>query len=137
MDFEDFTLLLFYALVIGVIFLLLKTRIDKAKEKKAATDASRQPVLSPQDRIAEICSDLDDIKKTLEKPAWIGAVIAISLVSYACNGDLSMLGRCLFFFAGCVLLIASVFVSIYADKCIEVMTKVMRYYNETKYQDKL
>ena len=82
-------------------------------------------------RIAEICSDLDDMKRQLSRCAMAGFASGLFCCSVPLYMPISVLGRVLFWTAGIVGIIAAVFVSTCSEKCIRTMTKVMRYYTET------
>ena len=134
MDFDDLSLYICYAVLAGIVFLLVKVRWDKYRENNPKKENMETPVYKEGEdaRIAEICSNLDDVCRTLKKPAWTGAIIAFGIAAYAAGGKVSPLGRFLFFSAGCALLLASWFVASCSERCIHIMTKVMRYYTETK-----
>lgn len=80
-------------------------------------------------RIAEICSDLDDLKRRLDRLFYI--IIAVGLVCLGFVLSKSGGGRTILFCTGVILEIAAVFISICAEKSLSVLKKVMRYYTET------
>ena len=88
-------------------------------------------VMMEDKRVADICSELDGLKRQLSRCALAGGAAGLFCCAYPLFAPLSASGRLLFWTVGVVAILAAVFVSTSAERCIRIMTKVMRYYTET------
>lgn len=81
-------------------------------------------------RIAEICSRLERIDRFIGKVFYVNLALAIVISSYA---TVRMHGTTLLLFEAIslVLGVGAFWMEAVASDCVQIMSKVMRYYTET------
>ena len=82
-------------------------------------------------RIVDIVSSLDIMKRRLSRSAMVGGGIGLFCCIYPFFGQQSSPVKILFWTLGIAAFFAAGLVLNSANRCIHLMTKVMRYYTET------
>ncbi len=82
-------------------------------------------------RIVDIVSSLDIMKRRLSRSAMVGGGIGLFCCIYPFFGQQSSPVKIIFWTLGIAAISAAIFVFNSSEKCIRLMTKVMRYYTET------